>query len=861
MSDDPLDLSDLGDEEEDSPDKTRDDGTLEEPNPSFDYSDTSSDQNESGSNTGGDPLGGTEDSGTDWSVRDLDLDETDEVSEEETGVNEEQLEEEQQRFGFGAFNTIKEKIWRRPSIPSMPELPSRDRLPSGSDLTGWRPDFLQRAEKEAEEETSEADPETAEEDPESSVDEDESVDNPDVDEAVEDEADETQDLPQVQIQMPDESEVAPLEDTFKEEREFLRHNQSAQGLESAINNAISSLSKGNQGLINTAQEVNQNLEQITSRMMEEVVQNDVDEVEGWINRWKRVNQYVEFISSRTGAVSTNSVELEKNLLNGKSSFNADGRNFLNNYAGLQDNHYGLRQVSEDLERILQGYLRPLGGSADQEYSNEVQLMKNLVSELEKSQRIYSRMVVLRLNLDVIEEQQGDFVKLISEIEGGAVRDNNLRKSMKAELESIQEGEKELADIARLEDSILKNMMEANKIVKRLYEVDSHEFENLYQAGEGRQGLEEDLRNLIESLNVDRGSKVYDEFQDIREMAREVAELSEKITREKADEIEWYIKVSKMISKIIEAEKHHYRSVAEEESSYEAEVDEEAGEAEESEVSELNELEQRFIRVYDEYIEVDADNIVSELEDIRPELKDMVKKTDDEENKFRNVESDVEELKEILEGVQKLENKATNGDISKEEFRNQVIKGAGQHSLTALSEKLNEVKSFLEGIEQEEHVLKEEHEDLKAKFSHLINQLDEIKELREEVFQIHHQVEDDGVADEFGERVNSEIGMNYMRFIGNLENADDLQGIIEQDKKLLEKETKLEAEEIEMLKEISEEMSYLVEADYSKIDLSDHGRKKIQDMKKALKQFNEEIQKVREVKAEALNLDREELESF
>jgi len=853
MSEDPVDWNETTGNDEDSPDKTKEDGTLEEPEPNFDYSDAGS----SGSNDSTDPF--SEMDGPDSGFGGMDFE--DDIDPSEAGVDQEESKQEQNRFGIPAIKEIKQRIWTRENIPSMPSMPSRDQLPSRKDISEFAPDIFRRSEQQAGEETGQEDSQTAQEDPETSVDEDPSVDNPDIDEAVEDVADDTPELPTVELKMPDQSDVAPLEDTFQEEREFLRGNISSHDVESAVNRAISTLSKGTQGLIKSAEETNENLESITSQMISEVVQNDVEQVTSWVSRWNRVVKYIEYVSSSPRPRNDNSVALEKNILNGAESFNADGRDFLNGYQGLKQNNYGLRQIKSDLEVILQNNLRPLGGNTDQKLGKEARLMKNLVNELEKSQRIYSRLLIFRLNLDFIEEEQGDFVKIISEIDGGAIRNQNLRQNMKSELQAIEQGEKQLADIARLENSILKNMMEANKIIKRLYEIDSHEFERLYKAGEGRQGVEEDLRNLIDSLNIDRDSEVYSEFEDIKQMMREVAELSEAMETEKADEIMWYMKVSKMISNIIESEKHYYESVAEEEASYEEELNEEMGEAESSEIPEHNELEKNFIQVYNQYNDIDADHITSELEVIRSELKDMVAKTSDEEEKFRNLDSDVKDLKKILDGIEELNSKASQGEISEKEFKNRVIKGAGEYSLDDLTEKLNEISAFLEDIEDEEHVLKEEHEDLKTKFSYLVSQLEELKELRHEALEIHQTVEEDDIVEDFGERVNPEIGGNFMRFIGNLESAGGLEDIINEDRELLEKETKLEAEELEMLRNISREMQYLEEVDYGKLDLEDHARSKINQMKSALNKFDHEIKRVRKVKAKALNIDKEELESF
>lgn len=844
MSDDDP-FADLGGsgEDDDSSDKTWGDATQDEPDlDHFDY-----EQYEHG---------GSEASSGD----DFDPDEPS-VDLDDIGVDEEASEEEQNRFGIPAINEILERVWGREKIPSMPSLPSREQIPNRQDLSEWTPDIFRRSEQQAGEETAQEDSQTAQEDPETSVDEDPSVDDPDIDEAVEDVADDTPDFPSVELEMPDDSDISPLQDTFREEREFLRGNISGHDVESAVNRAIDTLSQGNQGLIKAAEETNENLENITSQMMSEVVQNDVEQVTSWVTRWKRVVNYIEFISSSPRPRNNNSVALEKNILNGAESFNADGRDFLNGYQGLPQNNYGLRQIKSDLQAILQNNLRPLGGSTDQQLNKEARLMKNLVNELEKSQRIYSRLLIYRLNLDFIEEEQGDFVKLMSEIEGGAIRNKNLRQNMKSELQEIEEGEKQLADIARLEDSILKNMMEANKIIKRLYEIDSHEFESLYKAGEGRQGIEEDLRNLVESLNIDKDSEVYTEFEDIKQMMREVAELSESIKTEKADEIVWYVKVSKMISDIIDSEKHYYESLAEEEASYEGELNEEMGQAESSEIPELNELERNFVEVYNQYNEIDAADVKSELGSIRNELEDMVEKTGEEEEKFRHIDSDVKDLKNILDGIEDLEQKAMQGEISEEEFKNRVVKGGGEYTLDSLTGKLNEISSFLGDIEDEEHVLKEEHEDLKTKFSFLVDQLEKIKELRQEALQIHQKVEEDNIVDDFGDRVNSEIGGNFMRFIGNVESSDDLENLINQDRKLLEKETKLEAEEIEMLRSISNEMEYLRDADYDRLDLEDHARSKINKMKDALEKFDSEISRVREVKAKALNIDKKELESF
>ena len=791
-----------------------------------------------------------EGSGQDWSVHDLDLDESDEVSGDDLGVDREEFEQSQQRFGAGAINAIKERVWNQENIPSMPSLPSREDLPGGS-ITGWRPEFMRQAEEEAGQEASQADEEAGQEDPESSVDEDEAVDDPDVDSAAEEVADEEPELPAVTLEAPNDSDVAPLEDAFREEREFLRHSKSAQDFESALNGAVSALAEGNQGVIQRAEEINQNLDRLTSQLETEVAQHNPEDVESWIMRWNRVKGYIEFASSNTPTKS-NPIAIESALLNGENSFDADGRSFLKDYKGLETRSYGLKQVRQDLESILKGHLRPIAGGIDQSYSQEQNLMENLVSELVNSQKIYSKMMILRMNLDVIEDEQGDYVKLISEIEGGAIMDKQLRQNAKAEIQKLQEGEMELGQLAGIEKSILENMFEANKLLKRQYELTSHEFESLYESGEGREGIEEDLRNFIEALGLENSSEVYDEFNRIRELMREVAQLSQRITVEKADQLEWYIKVSKMISEIITAEKQYYRSTASEEESYEEQVDEEVGNTEQEEVPELDELEKQFIKAYNEYIEIDGDELVSKLGSVREELKDMVEKTGSEENHVRDFESDVEQIRATLDKIDQ---------VSKEEFRDRVIKGTGETSLENLADEIDQAKNNLENIEKEEHVLKKEHEDLKTKMKNVQTSLKHWKEIRRSITEIHARIEEDGIEQDFRERVNPEIHVDYMRFIGQVENGRNIQQLIDQSRELLEKETRLESEEMEMLREAKEELNFIKDTEGTRFELTDHGRAKIQNLKKAIQGFSEEVERVGKLKSKAMGLDNSEEEAL
>lgn len=799
----------------------------------------------------GDTSRGSDD---DWSVHDLDLGEEDEVPESEVGVDQEEVEESEQRFGAGAISALKEKVWTRENIPSMPGLPDRDSLPGGS-ITGWRPDFMKQAEKEAGEDASQVDEGAAAEDPESSIDEDESVDSPDVDEAAEEVADESPDLPSVTLEAPDESDIAPLEDTFKEEREFLRHNRSAQDFETALNRAVTAIAEGNQGVVQRAREINQNLDRLVSQLEQEVARHNPEDVESWIMRWERVKGYIEFISSNPAGQS-NKMAIEQSVLNGENSFNADGKNFLKNYRGLDANSYGLRQVRQDLESILQGHLRPIAGSIDQSYSQEENLLENLVDQLVKSQKIYSKMMILRINLDVIEEEQGDYVKLISEIEGGAIRDKQLRENAKSEIQALEEGEMQLSQLAAMEESIIQNMFEANKLLKRQYELTSHEFESLYESGEGRHGIEEDLRNFVEGLGLENSSEVYDEFEKIKDSMREIAELSEKITVEKADQLQWYIKVSKMISQITGSEKEYYRSAAQEEDSYQEEVDEEVGEAEQNEVSELDELEAEFIEAYDEYIEIDGDALIRKLGNVRSELKDMIEKTSSEEEHIRDVESDVKEIEEVLDEIDRFSRNKTE-----EEIRDKVIRGTGEASLENLANKIKEVKSFLEEIDKEEKVLGKEHEDIKTKMRNIQRSLKYWREIREQITNVHSRIEDEGLQEDFRERVNPEIDVDYMRFIGQVENETDIQELIDENRKLLEKETKLESEEMEMLRDVREELEAIKEMNWDELSVTDHGRAKIEELKKAITQFSEEVEHVGELKSKAMNLDTSEEESL